>query len=794
MTLFNKYDHPLNYRFAHRRDETTLSIGDRTCALSVSGAPGIHHLELRSQDLWPEDYRCELLALPADRDTGGTGESELEISAGAGLQLRSPEGRVLLEAAEGAWFGVSGKRWIFAFRRHPRMQFYGLGEKHAPLERSNRAYQFYNTDVWADHPMARVEAGDYDPDYISIPYLIVKQDNTYLGLLLDNPGRTLVSISAEAELAHQLHIELDYPPTVVLGGRTGPPSLYLIYGPTLPELTRRFQQLVGTTPLPPTWALGYHQCRWGYRGAADLDRLAEAFEKHRFPADGLWLDIDYMDGFRVFTWDGRHLPDPAATNAGLRARGFRVVPILDPGVKREPGYAVYDDGKTQEIFCRNPAGSDFTGMVWPGFTVFPDFSLSKGRRWWGRQVKKLAGRGFDGFWLDMNEPSTGPVDDQAMRFRHGNAPHDAFHNQYALLMARATRRALLEAFPGRRPFVLSRAGCTGSQKYAAHWTGDNFSSYRHLRRAVTVSLNLALSGIPFNGPDVGGFGGDCSEALLIDWIKAGFLFPFFRNHTMRGSRDQEPWAYSPEALRITRHYVRLRYALMPYLYNLFVDQEQRGEAILRPLCYDFRDSPEQPLTGIDDQFMVGPAILQAPFVRQRHRQRHVLLPNGCRWLRADTGRWIEGGRRLRVRKDRRGTPLFLREGTLIPFQPGVRVDNRTDLRRIGLLCCLPRDFDGRARKRYCADDGLSFDYRNGGRTVLDIQARVENGRLHLVMRSVAEGFGPAAVTPFTIHRFAALVLHTDAGRCRLHPQREFLQLTGSPFAVYRWRPAASANP
>jgi alpha-glucosidase len=787
MHLFHTFFHPLNFRFAHRCEKARLSIGDRTLEWSVTAVEGIQQVQVHSAELWPQDFRCEQLALPDADDSGLQTGSRLEISADAGMQLRSPQGRVLLQAGAGTWFGISGRSWLFQFQLHPRMQFFGLGEKHVPFERSNRAFHFRNTDVWADHPISRVEAGDYDPDYISVPYLIIKQENTYLGLLIDNPGRSLVSISPEAEQSRQLRIDLDYPPTVVLGAASGPASLYIIYGSSLPELTRRFQQLVGTTPLPPIWALGYHQCRWGYRGEKDLVKLAEGFVRHKFPADGLWLDIDYMDGYRVFTCNRRDLPRPAATTAALHAGGFRVVPILDPGVKKEKGYAVYDSGKSEDIFCLNPAGTEFTGMVWPGFTVFPDFSLPEARRWWGRHVKRLAAEGFDGFWLDMNEPSTGPVDDQSMRFQRGLAPHDAFHNQYALLMARATRRALLEAEPDRRPFLLSRAGCTGSQKYAAHWTGDNFSSYRHLRRAIGKSLNLALSGVPFNGPDVGGFGGDCGEALMVDWVKAGFLFPFFRNHTMRESRAQEPWAYSLRALRIIRHYVRLRYTLLPYLYNLFVEQEKNGEAILRPLFYDFFDSPSGELAAIDDQFLVGSAILQAPFLHERARQRQLLLPPGCRWLRAESGRWLEGGRHLTVRKDPQKTPLFLREGSLIPFQPGVRTDNRTDLRRIGLLCCLPRDFRGTARYRYHADDGQSFEYRKGIRTELEIEARIEDRRLHLRLHPVAEGFGPVSVEPFTIHRFDGLRLQTRHEIQTLSPQRELLQLTGMPFPVYRWQ-------
>jgi alpha-glucosidase len=543
--------------------------------------------------------------------------------------------------------------------------------------------------------------------------------------------------------------------------------------------------LIGPAPLPPLWSLGYHQCRWGYRGAADLARLADRFERHRFPADGLWLDIDYMDGFRVFTIDARHLPQPAATVAALKKRGFRVVPILDPGIKRESGYAVYDSGRMAGAFCLNPTGKNFTGLVWPGQTVFPDFSLPEGRHWWAAHARRFFALGFEGAWLDMNEPATGSVDCRDMRFDHGRSGHDAYHNAYAQLMARATRRAMLAARPNQRPFLLSRAGNTGSQRYCAHWTGDNFSSYRHLYRSLGLQLNLSISGISFNGSDVGGFGDDCTEALLIDWFKAAFLMPFLRNHATRDSRDQEPWAYSDGALEIIRRFVRLRYTLLPYLYNLFIGQEEIGEAILRPLFYDFDDDPKRSLSGIDDQFMVGPAIMQAPFVSRTLTRREVVLPGG-KWLRADSGRWVPGGSRLSVRRHRDTTPLFLREGSLIPFQPGERTTNCCDLNHIGLFCCLPIDFRGSAKLRYRADDGISLDYRRGRRTIVEVTARLNKRCLHLALTTVADGFGPIEMVPYTRNRFSAVCFDYDGNVQILHAVKERVRLAGRPFEWYRW--------
>ncbi|MBR9980179.1 MAG: hypothetical protein KFF50_04045, partial [Desulfatitalea sp.] len=704
MTLFNKYLHPANFAFAHRCDGETLMVGNRVVQLRVAHGQGIHHLEVVDARLWPNDHRCEALLMPAAELNEPALPGGLMLSADAGMQLHDERPAPLLAAADGEWFGLCGRRWIFRFALQADMQFYGLGEKHVAFQRPRRAYQFRNSDVWADHPLSRVAEGDYDPDYLSVPYLIIKQRDTYIGLLVDAAYPAQITLGATAGEAMPPGPRRDAPPAIILGASGGRPSLYILYGPSLAALTRRFQRLVGTTPLPPLWALGYHQCRWGYRGHDDLVALAEQFRRHRFPVDALWLDIDYMDAYRVFTFHPDHLPRPLETTTALARSGLRVVPIIDPGIKAEPGYTVYDSGQAQEVFCRNPQGQAFTGMAWPGQVVFPDFSLPATGPWWGNEVNKLLAAGFEGFWLDMNEPSTGPVDDRDMLFQQGQAPHDAYHNSYGRLMARATRQAMLAAYPDRRPFLLSRAGCTGSQRYCAHWTGDNYSNYNHLRRAIGKSVNLALSGIPFNGPDVGGFGGDCDEKLLVAWFKAGFLFPFFRNHTMRDSRAQEPWAYSAEALATMRHYVRLRYRLLPYLYNLFIDQEERGEAILRPLFYDFDDTRAIAFGAIDDQFMVGPAILQAPFVQEKRLSREVALPP-CRWYRADTGTWVSGDRHLRVRRNAGSTPLFLRQGSIVPFQMSACTDNQSDLNRIGLLCCLSPGFRGQARYRYRTDDG-----------------------------------------------------------------------------------------
>jgi alpha-glucosidase len=795
MYLFNKYFHPRNFVFADGLSEGVLSVAGESFAFSAE-SPGdeVHRIRVRHGGLWPVDWNRSGLTPPEPAPEGRPRQSRLDVGDDGGFTLKAgfPEGapanhpgRAFLATLPGAAFGVCGKAWLFQFRLRPDMRFYGMGEKQTPFEKGGRAHRFWNTDVWDDHGSLRVRDSAYDPDYISVPWVIVKRGNTYAGLLVDNAHASVISIAPSPNVANQMKAAEDTYPNFYLGAEDGEPSLWILFGPSLPELLAKFQRLTGPMPLPPLWALGHHQCRWGYRSPGDLHALADGFDRHRFPNDGLWLDIDYMRGYRVFTFDPEHYPDPAADLEGLRKRGYRVVPILDPGVKQEPGFAVYDEGKRLDVFCRNEAGKDFTGLVWPGYTVFPDFSLERARAWWADHVAGLVARGADGAWLDMNDPSTGQVDCQGMLFDGGRAPHHAFHNQYASLMAEASFRGFLQARPDTRPFLLSRSGFTGDQKFTAHWTGDNWSNYHHLHMAIGKCLNLSMSGMAMVGPDVPGFGGDASEELFVDWYKAGFLLPFFRNHCMREMRDQEPWAFSAGALDIARRHIRLRYKLLPYLYNLFIAHAERGEAVMRPLFHDFRDSRRLPLEHVNDQFLVGPSIMQAPFTVEGQAEREVILP-AARWWRADEPAWVEGPSRLEARKRKASTPIFLKEGALLPMLRGIPESNRKDLLDVELLVVLSRGSGSRAEARYACDDGETFAYRRGIRSACAVSAWADGDRLVLRILPESEAFGKVRFTPVTIDRFREAVLETPEGSRFLRPESFRGDAWGAMAAFQRW--------
>ena len=743
---FHKFLHPANFEFIRgnlSKKPITTQVG--RYRLQVEANPDdIYHITVSGGKWSASDAQVKLRLPKAKRGLAGN-KTRLAFHRDGSVALRGgKDGTTYLRTRPDRFFGQCGDASLFEFIKEEGDQFYGLGEKWTGFEHSGKSTKFWNTDAYADfHLESCINLKPApDPAYVSVPYLIIKRKNTYLGLLLDNPHAAFISTGHRVVISNQKALKTE-DGAIHIGAEQGQPNLYLLFGPSLPELTRKLQKLVGVTPLPPAWALGYHQCRWGYQSEADLLGLDKSFRQHRIPVDGLWLDIDYMDKYKVFTFNRTHFPSPKSAMKKLNAAGRKVVPIIDPGITREPGYGVYDRGRAQKAFCLNPQKHEYIGLVWPGITVFPDFSLKSARDWWAGEVATFARLGIYGAWLDMNDPSTGHVDNQDMFFQHGRREHSFYHNQYALGMAIAARQGFLEAHPNHRPFMLCRSGYTGTSRYTAIWTGDNYSNYAHLKGSLSTTLNLALSGIPFNGADVGGFGGNTTPELLMDWTKAAFLFPIFRNHTCINTRKQEPWALGPKALSVVRHFIQLRYRFRPYLYQLFVEQERTGEAILRPLFYDFEDTAKLPLGLIDDQFMVGPVFMQAPFVQEKQATRDVTLPHGL-WYSLFEGKWISGGKKLKVKAVAATTPLYVRDGSIVPLARVKPQDNAFHGGLVDFQIFLSKKTE--ATTRYTFDDGDSFDYQNGRRSEVEIHAKRRGASLTVTIKPLSDGFGPGEFT------------------------------------------------
>ncbi|MFO1371567.1 MAG: glycoside hydrolase family 31 protein [Candidatus Competibacteraceae bacterium] len=751
--FFGQKIHPLN--FAHPQqwtisadavELTGRSVGLRVhCADSAAGCLRLRFEHLQAADphhysdaVLPE-YRQGQSIMPCrEAETVVFAAEAGRVELGAAQLRLELAGFSLATVAEG--IGCLGENLLLNFAMTGIDGCYGFGERTKRLNKHGDSADCLTVDVVAvfRHTYGR---DDYDPTYVAIPFAILKAGGRFLGLFFDNPGRAVLDAgkSQPGQFWYQS-----------FGGNT---DIYVLAGPTLPAVVRRYAALTGRAPLPPLWALGYHQCRWGYQREVEFRELAARFAAADVPVSALWYDIDYMNSYRLFTWDRLDFPDPAALNRDLKAAGIRTVIILDPGVKREPGYAVYDSGQKRKVFCKTLSGGDYVGRVWPGDVVFPDFTLETTRAWWADWLTNfLRDSAVDGVWLDMNDPATGYSRAEDMRFGHGAIPHDRYHNQYAHFMAIASRQGCEQLDPEGRPFLLTRSACAGTQRHSAVWTGDNASNWQHLRMALPCSLNLSLSGVAFNGPDVGGFMDDTNAELLVRWHQACCLFPFFRNHSIRHSRPQEPWQFGLEALAAIRGAIRTRYRLLPYLYQCFFMHWRTGDPVLRPLLYHY---PAAEYTDLDDQYLVGDALLVAPILHGegqgpelvRHgvkvQERSLRLPPGW-WFDLNRGEWVEGGQVSMYAAALDELPLFARDGAMLPYYAGPLRNSIMDLSAIELhLFCRqrPAQFD------YGVDDQETRRYQTGAYGIARITADIDGERLRVTINE--SGDYPAGTVTFT---------------------------------------------
>ena len=482
---------------------------------------------------------------------------------------------------------------------HPKEHIYGLGDKTGFLDKRGYAYEMWNSDIPDTHT-------DFFPSlYKSVPFFISMRPHFTYGIFLDNTSKSYFDMGKEE--AERYYFAAD-------GGDL---DYYFIAGETMRDILGAYTGLTGRTALPQKWTLGYHQSRWGYITEDDIMDVAEKMRQCRIPCDSIHFDIDYMDAFKVFTWNRKNYKDPKKTLQKLTEMGYKPVTIIDPGVKKEDGYDVYEEGIKNGYFAFSAENELYVNEVWPGDAVFPSFTNPKVRSWWADKQKFLIDMGVRGVWNDMNEPASfkGPLPDDVQFADEDDTVilHKDAHNIYGHCMAMATKDGWLK-YDGRRPFIITRAAYAGTQRYALVWTGDNQSIWAHLQMAIPQLCNLGLSGFSYAGTDVGGFGADTTKELLARWVQVGCLSPFFRNHSAQGTRKQEPWQFDKELLEIYRKYVELRYHLLPYIYDCFFESEQTGLPIMRPLMLNFEKDAET--YEINDEFMVGEWLLAAPVVTQ----------------------------------------------------------------------------------------------------------------------------------------------------------------------------------
>jgi alpha-glucosidase len=659
------------------------------------------------------------------------------------LECRRADGSLVFrdKVQDGVSLGYQSLNDSFVVTRHcdPRDAFLGLGEKTGGLNRMGRDLVLWNADIWEGNVLknarlhaiadrAKPDATDFDPYYVSIPFfyhLDGSDDGARMaGFFMDNGYRG--------------HFEFSDRRVYKIQFTGGQYTEYVFAGPDMKSILEAYTWITGRMAPPPLWSLGYHQCRWHPYDDASLKKLAATFREKHLPCDVLWLDIPYMDGFRVFTWDRRRHPDPARTLADLRERDFRVITIIDPGVKCEPGYPVFEEGRAKNLFCKTEDGQIYIGKVWPGRTAFPDFVKPECRAWWGRLNAEHVTSGLAGIWNDMNEPATGGVDPFAMRFdRDGrNWPHERYHNQYALLMAMGTVEGLRQAMPDLRTFVLSRAGFAGFQRYCAHWMGDNCSSWDHLAMSLPMAMGLGISGQPFVGADAGGFMRHSHAELLARWMQQAAFSPFYRNHSCIDNVDQYPWSFGPGVEKICREALELRYRLLPYLYTAFMQASASGLPVQRPLILDWQ--ADRNTWELDDQYLFGEHLLVAPVLAPGQFQRAVYLPQGS-WRNWHTGEMHAGGQYVTVAAPMESIPVFARAGYVIPVLPQAPHSTlRYHPEQIDLHVTVPLE-DGVFVSRLHEDDGLTFDVDRGRfyRTTFTLERR----GCVLGLRSETEGQG-----------------------------------------------------
>ncbi len=532
--------------------------------------------------------------------------------------------------------------------------FYGMGDKATHSNLKGKRVSNWVTDSYA-------YSKDQDPLYKAIPFYIGLHNNIAYGIFFDNTFRTNFDFAHERRNITSFWAD---------GGEM---NYYFFYGPEMSKVVRAYTDLTGTPEIPPLWALGFHQSKWSYFPESKVKKIAAKFRALKIPCDAIYLDIDYMDGFRCFTWDKKKFPDPKAMIQDLYKDGFKTVVMIDPGIKVDKDYWVYQEALENDYFCKRGDGPLMRGKVWPGECSFPDFTNPIVRKWWAGLYKELMSEtGAHAVWNDMNEPAimevpskTAPLDTRH-DFDGHPCSHRKAHNIYGTQMVRATYEGVKKYVYPKRPFVITRAAYAGAQRFCSTWTGDNVATWEHLWIANVQVQRMCMSGMSFVGSDIGGFAEQPNGELFARWIQLGIFHPFFRVHSSGDHGDQEPWSFDKEVTNIVRKFIELRYQLLPYLYTMFWKYSNENIPMLKPLVYF--DQEDHQTHFRTDEFIFGDQILVCPIQEPNAMGRRMYLPRG-KWHNFWTGEVLDGGMEKWVAADIDKIPIFIKEGAIIPKYP-----------------------------------------------------------------------------------------------------------------------------
>ncbi|EDS80343.1 glycoside hydrolase family 31 protein [Clostridium perfringens] len=615
------------------------------------------------------------------------------------ISFRDLEGNIINEDFQPSFKDEEGN--VYISKVNDCLAYYGLGEKGGDLNKKGCYTENFNTD----DPETDDDSITY---YKTIPfYVALKEEATY-GIFFDNSFRSYFDMGKEMG------------DRIFFGAIGGQIQYYFIPGENIKEVVKNYTALTGRMEIPPLWSLGYQQCRFSYFSQEEVRELVKTFEEKDIPLDVVYLDIDYMDGFRVMTFKTPNFDDAAGLISDLKEKGIRTITIIDPGVNVDEEYDVFKRGKEGNHFTKKLDGEMFIGAVWPGDSAFPDFSNKDCREWWKSELKKfISEHGMDGIWNDMNEPCVFNNDHKTMletclhNSDNGVIEHKEFHNRYGFEMSRCSKEAQEELHPNERGFSMTRATYAGGQRYSSVWTGDNMSLWSQMRMSISMNANLGISGFSFVGNDVSGFGLDSSEELFIRWMEMGPFIPIFRNHSNMYTRRQEPWAFGPRAEKIAKKSIELRYELLPYIYDLYYISHKEGLPIFRPMIMEYEK--DMNLLNMREQFMLGENMLVAPVLYEGERSKTVYLPKGS-WFNYFTMEKLQGGKWYKLPCELDEILVFVKEGAIIPTY-NKKFRNVKERPKNILL----KVFGENAKGFHYNDDGHTMEYLEGKYTYMDIK-------------------------------------------------------------------------
>lgn len=634
------HDNVLRFRYATEN----LFEPDFSYAISDDASNGFNHLGVieTGTEFWVETEKLKVLI---DKKT-------------LRVQISDLEGNIINEDELGFhWeenYEYGGNTVKMSKITQSAESFYAMGDKATHSNLKGKRVNNWATDQYAF-------GKDQEPLYKAIPFYVGLHNNMAYGIFFDNTFRSYFDFSHERRNVTSFWAE---------GGEM---NYYFFYGPQIPQVVKAYTNLTGKPELPPLWVLGFHQSKWSYYPENRVKEIANTFRKLKIPCDGIYLDIDYMEGFRCFTWNHSYFPNPKKMVKELNDKGFKTVAIIDPGIKVDNDYWVYQQAKDNDYFCKRGDGPYMRGKVWPGECNFPDYTNPKVREWWAGLYKELIAEiGVRGVWNDMNEPAvmevptkTFPLD---VRHDYDGHPcsHRKAHNIYGMQMARATYEGVKKFVYPKRPFVITRSAYSGTQRYTSTWTGDNVATWEHLWIANVQVQRMCMSGISFVGSDIGGFAEQPNGELFARWIQLGVFHPFCRVHSSGDHGDQEPWSFDDEVTDIVRKFIELRYQLLPYLYTMYYKYSKEGTPMIQALVhYDQEDTQTHFRT---DEFIFGEQILVCPVQEPNAKGRRMYIPRG-RWYNFWSGEALQGGMEKWVVADIDKIPLFIKEGAIIPKYP-----------------------------------------------------------------------------------------------------------------------------